>query len=852
LPIEDALLEIEVVFRSKQAAVLVAPPGAGKSTRVPLFLRDVGFLKAGGMLLLQPRRAAARAVAGRMAALIGERVGDTVGYHIRFDKCASKDTRILVITEGILTRRMILDPFLEGTSFVVLDEFHERSVHSDLALSFVKELLDVREDLRLLVMSATLDATRVSDFLNGCPIIKSEGRMHPLTVSFAAEADDRPLDIRASRAVKEAIRTAPNNGDVLVFMQGEGEIRRLMNRLQESELPCNPEVLPLFSALPAKDQDRALFGGDRRRVIIATNIAETSLTIPKITSVVDLGLRKMSRFDPKVGLDRLETVCISRASADQRAGRAGRIGPGHVVRLWTLHEHKGRPVSDTPEILLVDTAPVLLQLIAFRQGDPSRTDLLDRPDASHLEAGLDLLQRLGALNCGSFQLTDKGRRLAMLPLHPRLGAILLDAEAQGNLEWGATVAALASEQDIIDRTAMGSLSPSLEIDFDYRLSLFQEYEADTGGIRDDFDGMIHRRAAAAVEKTKRALISLFDRPSQSMSKTDCTSAGRLLLSGFPDRVARLRPNNKKDALMVGKKGVSFARPNETGSDLIVVVNADAGERSAASSGRIRSAVEITLEDLEEQHPSLLSKSTRAVFNPKTETVATWEETRFIDLVVKEKPAALPDKEAVAEALAQAAIDRWQSLFSPDKETASLLDRIRFAVRVLPQYTWPDASEDGLKALLKECCVGLQSLDQVRRIDWKSAVLNRMDYSLKALLDREIPERIVVPSGSEIKIVYEASLTADGPPPHIACRIQELFGLMDTPRIAEGKVALVIHLLAPNMRPCQVTQDLKSFWQNTYLEVRKELKGRYPKHYWPENPYEAEPTSRVRPRHLGFK
>ena len=841
LPVKAVLPKLSETFRTHRAAVLVAPPGAGKSTWVPLFLLDEGLVGEGRLVLLEPRRMAARAVAERMAAMRNESCGDTVGWQIRFEKRMSARTRVLVMTEGILTRRLISDPLLEDISFVVLDEFHERSVHSDLALMFLKELLEARDDLRLLVMSATLDAARVSVYLNDCPIIESRGRTFPLTVSFASRADERALDIRAAEATTEALRTAPHGGDVLVFLPGEPEIRRAQAKLDGAHLEGSPEVLPLFGALPQTEQQRVLQPSDRRRVILATNIAETSLTIPGVTCVVDSGLRKRSRFDPAVGLDRLETAFISRASADQRAGRAGRIAPGQVYRLWTAHEHKGRQASDMPEIRLVDAAPVLLQLFAFRPGDPRDADWLDPPDKDLLEAGMRLLHRLGAMDIGACSLTDKGKRLAALPVHPRLGAILLRAEALQDIPLGATVAALASERDILTRSALEQLPPSVATDFEYRVSVLLDQVASGSNRRAASE--LHPGALRAVRQSRDALLKTMGEPRAVEPAT--VSVGRLLLAGFPDRVSALRSGSRTEAKLVGGKGARFPADVAGDGRLFVISDADAGPRRMSGASRVRAAVTICAADLEAEYPALISSRTRAVFNPKTETVAAWEETLFDDLVIAEKPAT-PDPVACAEALAEAARAQFPSTFSPSPEATDLFHRIRFASRVFPELPLADVSEAGLTALLPELCFGLRSLAEVRKIDWRAAIIDRMDYMAKTRLDVVAPERLKVPSGSNTRISYEDADKPDGAP-HIACRIQELFGLLETPRVADGRVPLVIHLLAPNMRPCQVTRDLKSFWQTTYPEVRKELKGRYPKHYWPDDPFTAPPTARVRPR-----
>ncbi len=834
LPIEASLFQITETFRSHRAVMLNAPPGAGKSTKVPLALLDAGFSKSGMIVLLEPRRAAARATAARMAFLRDEKTGDTVGYQTRFDKCYSPQTRILVMTEGILTRRLISDPFLEGISFIILDEFHERSVHSDLSLAFVKELMTVREDLRLLVMSATLETKRVSEFLGGCPIINCEGRQYPLTISYAKSITDAPIYTRAAAAVLDAVKTAPSAGDILVFMPGEREIMMLISRLVEHDKLKEFEVIPMYGALSALEQDRVLRGGNKRRIIVATNIAETSLTIPGITCVVDSGLRKISRFDPKIEMDRLDTVTISRSSADQRAGRAGRIAPGQAIRLWTAHEHKGLAESDIPEILRVDTAPILLQLLAYSQRDPAKTDLLDSPDPRRIQTGLLLLERLGALEADSFVLTEKGLKLARLPVHPRLGAVLLSAAEKGMLDLGASIAALAMEPDILDRRKIRERSPALEADFDYRLTLLKDIEDKKSVEASASFGLLRDATVRSVLKNKKNLMSAIKReeiiPSRRVSEISC---GALLLAGFSDRVARFRFGGSKDAVMVGGRGISFSSPIETKSDLFVAIEVEAGHRTTMSSGIVGFASEVTTEELQSECPMFLKNRTQAVFQAKTESVAMWDETIFIDLKIREKPSQTEDPQLVAKVLAEAATDSFASVFSPDAGSLRLINRIRFAAHLFRQKNLPDVSEKGLVAMLPALCTNLKNLDQIRKIDWSSALKSRMDYLTSAWLNKEIPEYIELPSKKRVLIEYGSNNTEGTP--YFACRIQDAFGMMETPLIAENRIPLIIHLLAPNMRPCQITADLKNFWNETYKEVRKELKGRYPKHRWPEDP-----------------
>ncbi len=849
LPVHEALPELIRTLRDDRAAILIAPTGAGKSTGVPTALLEAGLAGDGRIDMLEPRRVAARAVAGRMAATLGQPVGETVGYRVRFESRSSSRTRVLVLTEGILTRRFIEDPFLEGTSMLILDEFHERSVHSDLALAFARELMSVRDDLRLLVMSATLESEPVSRYLHGCKVVRSEGRLFPLTVAHEERPDHRPLHQQAASAVRTSLSNAPEGGDVLVFLPGAGAIRRLERELRDASLEGNPEVVPLFGALSHGEQDRALYPGSRRRIILATNLAETSLTIPRVTAVVDSGLAKIIRFDPVVGLDRLETVPISVQSADQRAGRAGRTAPGYVRRLWTDHEHRGRARADTPEIRRVDAAPVLLRVLAFHPGDPRSYPLLDDLDEARLEEGLELLRRIGALPLDGFELTPRGERLAALPVHPRLGAILLRSAALGCAERGAAIAALASERDIYrfrDRDR-GATDP-VAVDFDYRVELLERFAAEGASSRAARSlGLSEQRARFALEARKQ-LVRALPAERRRTNTTFEVSVGRLLLAGFPDRVCRRRGPQDPKGVMVGGRGVRLALGNDAlEGDLFIALHADAGMRGAHATSTVTLASPVTRDDLEAEHPELLSERKTIQYDTEKQVVRGEVQTRFADLVIDAHPLANPDPEESGRILANAAKERWATVFKPDPRAKQLIARIALASREVEGAKWPDVSEAGLRGMLPELSYGKRAMKEVEALDWYRSIADRLPYPTRERLDKACPERFVTPAGNEVPLDYLPASEDRARTPILACRLQSLFGLTETPRIAEGSVPLTIHLLAPNGRPCQQTQDLESFWKNTYKEVRKELKGRYPKHYWPEDPLTATPTSRVRPK-----
>jgi len=845
LPIDAVLPELVDALRRGNAAILKAPPGTGKSTRAPGAILDAGLLGAGSLVLLEPRRVAARAIAAAIARLRGGALGGEVGYQVRFDRRASAATRILVVTEGILTRRLIADPLLEGVSCVVLDEFHERSVHADLALAFLKELCAVRVDLKIVVMSATLDARSVSRYLGGAPIVSAEGRAFPVRVEHVPAADDRPLAIRAQAGIAEALRNA-EGGDVLAFLPGAAEIRAAADRLERALPKGGPEIATLHGGLSAAQQDRALVPSSRQRVVLATNLAETSLTIPGVTAVVDSGLVKRSRWDPRVGLDRLELGAVSISSAEQRAGRAGRVAAGFALRLWTAGAHAGLAALEEPEIRRIDPAPVLLAVLAFHPGDPRAFDFLDAPREAAISSGLDLLARLGAVVPGGFTLTETGRFLAGLPVHPRLGIILRAASQSGRIERAALLAALLGERDVLERgTAAGAPAPGdAGCDLGVRADLLERFEREGGGgDAARRCGLDHRAASAAVEARRQLVRAVRAPGGASRGAAAMSTAANLLLPGFPDRVCRRRRPGGRDAVMVGGHGVRLSeRSCVRSSELFIAIDADAGARGERSAGDVLLASAVERADLAATFPWLLQIERGAHFDAERELIGATQRTMFDDLLIDERREERPDPETAAALLAAAAAARFDDVFSPDPAAARFLSRLAFAAIALPEEGWPDVSRGALVARLPAICRGMSSFAELRRFDWGAFVARELDRRARGLLDIEAPDRLEVPSGSRIPIDYGPALATAGAPV-LSVRIQELFGLRGAPRIARGRVAIALHLLAPSGRPVQVTTDLESFWRRTYPEVRKELRARYPRHDWPEDPSTAAPTAR---------
>ena len=848
-------------LREGNALVLTAPPGSGKTTRVPPALLASGLVgPTQRILLVQPRRLAARAVARFMARAVDEPVGQTVGYRVRFDDKASARTRLLVITEGILTRMLLSDPLLEGVGVVVLDEFHERSAQLDLALAFLRETLGARDDLKLLVMSATLDPEPISRYLSGCPVLRGEARQHPLTVRYARASSAHPphLSERVVSALGPLLNElGPGGGDVLVFLPGAPEIRRVEQCLTESTLPGGPDIVPLFGALPAEQQDRALLPSTcgRQRVILATNIAETSLTVPGVRAVLDSGLHKRLRHDPRAGLDRLELSLTSKASARQRAGRAGRLGPGLVVRLYTEAEQSSRSERDPPELLRLDLSPTLLALLAFAPGDPREVTFLDPPPEAALWRAERLLRLLGALPPSGYTLTPKGKRMAALPLHPRLGAVLDAAHSAGHVSGGALLAALIAERDVLARGPGGKSQtvPTGPSDLLHRAELMLKWQARGKSAGAARSLGLNPGAARLVLSARDQLLGLHrSRWPRSVGggrgEMSEEMAGRAVLAGYPDRVCCRRGAGRASAVMVGGHGVRLAA--ESGvreARLFVAIWAAAGGHGTHAHATVSLASSVEQRWLEQDLPHAFTEGEEVIFDPARGAAVSLHRRRFVDLVLEEAQSKGADPAELSRVLAEQADRRLDEVFRPDKGASQLLARVALAARMLKEAgPWPDLTLEGKRQLLTEQCLGRYSLDELRHVDWGAVVSGALSHEQRRLLSRELPEKIRVPSGRQLTLDYAAALEADIAPV-LAVKLQEMFGVTETPAICRGRLPLTLHLLAPNGRPAQITSDLKSFWDVAYPMVRKELRGRYPKHPWPEDPLTAQATHRAKRR-----
>jgi len=818
LPIDAVLPRLVDALARHPCAVLRAPTGAGKTTRVPPALLDAGLAGNRNVLMLEPRRLAARAAARRIAAERGARLGGEVGFHVRFDRRASDRTRILVVTEGLLLRMLQDDPFLDEVGVVVLDEFHERNLDTDLALALARKIqLEVRSDLKLVVMSATLDTAEVSRFLGECPVIESEGRLFPVDVRWIPVDERRPIHEGLVTGVTQALDAT--EGDVLAFLPGVGEIRRAREALEPLARRKDLLLVELYGDLPMEKQDAALSRAERRRVVLATNVAETSVTVDGVTAVVDSGLARVMRFDPSVDLDRLELSRISRASAEQRAGRAGRTAPGVCFRLWSQAEERSLRDREDPEIRRVDLAGPVLQLRAFGESDVRAFRWLEPPAEAALARAEELLSLLGAVDGRG--LTPMGRSMARIPVHPRIARLLLEGEALGCSREAAVAGALLGERDPF--RGRGSLA----------------------GRRTDSDVLDRVRAIEADPSYAtfviRAAEDLERHVKPGRGRGSERSFLRALLAAFPDRVAKRRAKGDRRGILVGGRGVTLAE--ESGvvdAELFLCVDIDAGRRGERAEALVRQASAVEREWLA---PERIRTETTLRFDPARGAVVALRATRYEDLALEEVATGLPEGPEVARVLAEAAATDLEGALPLRKdETRAFLARLRSLRGWVPELGLPAFDDDEIRGILPELCEGSRSFADLRKLPLVEILKSRLSHEQQRALEREAPEQLSVPSGSSIRLVYEP-----GKAPVLAVRIQEIFGMADTPRIAGGRVKVLMHLLAPNHRPQQVTEDLRSFWSGAYVEVRNELKRRYPRHSWPEDPWRATPERRPRPR-----
>ncbi|MDQ1348774.1 MAG: ATP-dependent helicase HrpB, partial [Acidobacteriota bacterium] len=785
-------------------------------------------------LVLEPRRIAARDAARRIAEEQGWTLGREVGWQIRFERNFTRDTRILFVTEGILVQRLQRDPFLDGIGAVLFDEIHERSLFADLSLALVRRVqLDARPELKLLPMSATLDGDRLATFLDA-PIVASAGRLFPIALDYLDQPPaDTPLATLVARGVRQGLEATP--GDLLVFLPGVPEIRRAEEALAALARAHDLAIVQLYGDLPSAEQDRVLRPGPRRKVVLATNVAETSITVDGVTGVIDSGWVKESSADPATGLERLALTRNSRASAEQRAGRAGRQAPGWCLRLWSEHEHRGLQARSRPEIRRADLAWTVLQLAAWGERDLAHFPWFEAPDENSLASAGASLTLLGAL--ASDGITPLGRRLAEFPLHPRLALLVLEGDRRGVADDAALVAALLSDRDptATSEGRISSARTSAQSDLLVKLDSLRAARSSSSSTllrsRDSLLDAVRRSAGGDSGKRPAS-------PVWSAKREE--SLQRAIFIAWADRLARRREPGSDRAVMVGGRGVRLARESSVKeAELFVCVSLDdrSGPRSEALV-RIASAVERDWLPPERQREVTLLE-----FEEARQRVVARRRTTFDDLVLDDKEVPIGDAEAASALLAEIAAARIAEVLPrDDADWESLIARLRFLHRACPDLASPAANDTTFTELLSSLSGKAKSFEELRRAPWRAMLLGSLSHAQRSALDREAPERLDVPSGNRIRVDY-----SDPARPVLAARIQELFGLAETPRLARGRVPVLLHLLAPNGRPQQVTADLASFWTTTYAEVRKELAARYPRHAWPLDPTTAPAERRPRPR-----
>jgi len=813
-------------------------------------LRDEGWLGGQKIVMLEPRRLAARAAAHRMAQLLGEPLAQSVGYRVRRDTRVGARTQVEVVTEGVLTRMLNSDPTLDGVGLVIFDEFHERSLHADLGLALTRHSQQlVRDDLRILVMSATLDGEPVARLLGGAPIVTSAGRKFPVEARWLPRRGDQRVEGAMAAAVRLALRET--EGDVLAFLPGQGEIHRVADLLGESPLGSGVEVCPLYGNLPFDQQDRAIAPSPpgHRKVVLATSIAESSLTIEGVRCVVDSGLARVARFSPQVGMTRLETVRVSRASAEQRAGRAGRLAPGVVYRLWAMEEHAGLVPFTAPEIAEADLAPLALELAAAGVHDVDGLAWLDAPPAAALSMARELLQWLGAIDEDG-RVTAHGEALAALGVHPRVGHMLLRADGgrgtgdgSASLRLACDLAALVGERDILRSDGVVH-----DADVRSRLELLrmlrrgERLPAELHGMRVIREAAMRARDDAAAwwrelggKRDGRAL------GEAQPADDELSDAGRLLALAFPDRVAQRRDADGKRYLLRNGTGAALRdSPALAQSEYLVVAESD-GRRPESA---IYLAAPLTLDDIRRDFGDDIEVEERVAWDDQAQAVRALRVERLGAITLREMALRDPSPALVARALLDAVRRSRLQLLRWSDGAQRLRERLAFVHA--HDASWPDVSDDALLASLDDWLAphldGLRRASDLASLDLAALLLERLTWQQRNALDALAPSHLAVPTGSRIAIDY-----SDPAAPVLAVRLQEMFGCAETPRVLNGRIPVLLHLLSPAHRPLQVTRDLAGFWRTSYKDVQKEMKGRYPRHPWPDDPMVAEPTRRAKPR-----
>ena len=827
LPVDDALPSLRRALAERTAVVLQAPPGAGKTTRVPLALLDAPWLQGQRLVMVEPRRLAARAAARRMAWTLDEAVGTTVGVRVRGETRVSPRTRIEVVTEGVLTRMLQSDPSLPGIGLLIFDEFHERNVQADVGLALALQAQELlRPELRLLVMSATLDGAAVSRLLGDAPIVTSAGRLHPVDVQYAGRNAGQRVEGAVAAAVRRAL--ARDDGSVLAFLPGAGEIRRTLELLDDGSLPRDVRLHPLHGDLPPEAQDAAIAAAvaGERKVVLATSIAETSLTIDGVHIVIDSGQARVPRFSPRTGMARLETVRVSRASSEQRCGRAGRTAPGVCYRLWAAEEQAGLLARATPEILETDLAPLALDLALAGVRDPRELRWLDVPPPAGLAQARELLCQLDAID-DVHRITAHGREMAALGMHPRLAHMLIRAREVGRGATACVLAALVEERDVLHRDAVHR-----EADLRVRVNV-----AAGDGRAEHHD--VDRDAVRRVRERSRVWRTQLGVRSDEAVDEDAT--GWILALAYPDRVAQRRDGAGERFLMRNGLGAVLDDAGAlTGSSYLTVADLD----GRVPHSRIYLAAPLSRADVERLFADQIVREDVVEWDPEAGVLRARRRERLGAMVLRESPLRDPDDEAAARTLLRAIL-RGEGVALRWSESARRL-RERLAFLHSFDSVWPDVGDAALHEAMQEWLlprlVGLRRRVEVEQLDLGALLLDALTWEQRRVLDEMAPTHVTVPSGSRIPVDY-----GDPGAPVLAVRLQELFGLAETPRIGKGSVPLTLHLLSPARRPVQVTRDLAGFWRSSYFAVRKDLRGRYPRHEWPDDPLAAAPTRRAKPR-----